>query len=576
EATWDHMNFEGFYYNIDDDLGTETLVVEVCNGNTIPEDGLLYTTTAEPVEFDFSDWGSFNVVGFMAESYFAGYEKGVADKDITNENINLLSKDMLSKVLVDVEDDRMISTGASLPLCEDYELKVIQLDVDGGQAQLELMKDGKSVDTEIVSSPDTYVYEKDLGKLDDVPIVVVYIGNVFAGTESDLVTIEGAFQISDDPITIDNGDEYGEMEITSASGDKIEMRNRENDIDLDEGEKTLIMGNVGFMTSDDGGERYCLFVRRTIGAIAALKIELPESLIVDEEIVITVTADGDPVEGVQVQFAGENLDLTDSDGKVTVTSEEAGTFTIVASKENYDSASVEMRILTESEAEEDPLEIEMPDTAEPGEDVVIKVMHEGDAIENASITWDGDDIGDTDETGSLTYTTEDEGTYTVTTSKEGYLDDSEEIEVAYPSAEFELADFTFPENVSVNKEFTVYVDVTNTGDDSGTYLAELKVNDTVVDSQNVTLDAGDTENIEFTTKIAEAGTTTIEIGTESGEITVTKAKSNTTLIAAVLIVLALLGAVGYLLISTAPEGGWTVGRLSDAIKDKFQRGGKEL
>jgi len=44
----------------------------------------------------------------------------------------------------------------------------------------------------------------------------------------------------------------------------------------------------------------------------------------------------------------------------------------------------------------------------------------------------------------------------------------------------------------------------------------------------------------------------------------------------VLIVLALLGAIGYLLISSAPEGGWTVEKLSDAIKDKFQKGGNKL
>ena len=576
KATWDHMNFEGFYYNIDDDLGTETLVVEDCSGNTIPEDGLVYETTAQLVEFDLSEWGSFKVVGFMAESYFAGYDEDETDDDITNDNINLLSKDMLSKVLIDVEDDRMISTGASLQLEEGYELKIIQLDIDGGQAQIELLKNGRSVDTEIVQSPDTYVYTEDLGKLDDVPLVVVYIDNVFAGTESDLVTIKGVFQISDDPISVDSGDEYGEMEITSASGDKITMKNKENEIDLDEGESVMIMENIGFTTSDDGGDRYYLFVRRTIGSIAALKIELPESLVVGEEIVITITADGDPVEGAQVQFAGENLGLTDSDGKVTITSEEAGTFTIIASKENYDSASEEIRILTESEAEKDPLKIEMPDKVEPEEDVVIMVSYKGDAIENASVSWDGDYIGDTDETGSLTYTAEDEGTYTVTASKEGYLDGSGEIEVAYPSAEFELADLTFPENVSANKEFTVSVDVTNTGDANGTYIAELKVNGSVVDSQNVTLDAGDTGKIEFTTRIAEAGTTTIEIGTESGEITVTKTKSNTALIAAVLIVLALLGAIGYLLISSAPEGGWTVEKLSDAIKDKFQRGGKGL
>jgi S-layer protein (TIGR01567 family) len=569
-SEWNHLNFEGFYYDIDTNHGTETLTIEaISSDGTIEEGKLVYRTEPQLVEFDYDDWGSYQLIGFMAEIYFAGYEKDAAD-DITKDDISLISKDMLSKVLLDVGDDRTLSTGASLELVEGYELKILQLDINGELAQLELLKDGKRVDTDFVDAGETYVYKKDLGKLDDVPIIAIHIGSVFAGTETNMVEIDGFFQISDDYETIDDDDNYGEMEIRSSSKSGITMDNSDS-VTLEEDETIMIMGNVGFEVSDDG-DRYYPFVRRTVGSIAALKIELPESLVVDEEIVITITADGDPVEGVQVQFAGENLDLTDSDGKVRFTSEEAGTFTIVASKENYDSASVEMQILTEAEADRDPLEIEMPDKVEPGEDVVIKVMYGGDAIENASITWDGDYIGDTDETGSLTYTAEDEGIYTVIASKEGYLDGSEEIEVAFPSAEFELADLTFPAEVSANKKFTVSVDVTNTGDDIGTYLAELKVNDSVVDSQNVTLDAGDTEKIEFTTKIAEAGTTTIEIGTESGEITVTEAKSNTALVAAVLIVLALLGAIGYVLISSAPEGGWTVEKLSDAIKDKFQRG----
>nr|QNO48397.1 hypothetical protein OODJKIFO_00001 [Methanosarcinales archaeon ANME-2c ERB4]QNO48486.1 hypothetical protein FBNIIKBJ_00011 [Methanosarcinales archaeon ANME-2c ERB4] len=352
DQTWDHMNFEGFYYNIDDNLGTEELRVEEISGNAIPKDELVYTTTPQLVYFDLSsEWGSYEVIGFMAEPYFAGYDKDETKGGITDEDISLISNDMLSKVLIDVEDDRMISTGASLQLEEGYELKIIQLDTDGGQAQIELLKDGRSVDTEIVKSPDTYVYKKDLGKLDDVPLVAVYLSNIFAGTETDMVTIEGVFQISDDPIPIDAGCKYGEMDITSASSSKIAMKNPD-DIGLNEGGNTMIMDDIGFMTSDDG-DRYALFVRRTIDPIAALKIELPESLIVGEEIVITVTADGDPVEGAEVRFAGENLGLTDSDGKVRFTSEEAGTFTITASKENYDSASIVVRIIGGSTAAAD-------------------------------------------------------------------------------------------------------------------------------------------------------------------------------------------------------------------------------
>ncbi|KAF5419149.1 MAG: hypothetical protein C5S49_00835 [Candidatus Methanogaster sp.] len=346
---WDHMNFEGFYYNLDDDLGTEELQVKEIRSTIIDEGDLVYATTPQLVSFDLSsEWGSYEVIGFMAEPYFAGYDGQETDNAITNDDISLISKDMLSKVLIDVDDNRTISTGASLQLEEGYELKIIQLDTGGGQAQIELLKNGRSVDTEFVRSPDTYVYKKDLGKLDNVPIVAVYIGSVFAGTETDMITIEGIFQISEDYKSVKAGDQYGEMEVTSTSRTGIAMKNPD-DIDLDEGGITRIMGDIGFMTSEDGG-RYALFVRRTVGPIAALGIELPERLIVGEEIVITVTADGSHVEGAQVRFAGENLGSTDPDGEVRFTPDAAGTFIVTASKANYNSASVAVRIIGGSAA----------------------------------------------------------------------------------------------------------------------------------------------------------------------------------------------------------------------------------
>ena len=572
-TTWTPMNFEGFYYDIDKPLGTEKLEIKE-KGTSIGNDKLIYSTTVQSVKFDCSDWGKYNVIGFMAEKYFAGYDEDETD-EITDETISLVSDKMLSKVLIDEDDKHTVSTGASLELQEGYELKIIQLDASGDKAQIELLRNGKSVDTGIIdNTPATYVYTRDIGKADDVPLIAISVDSVFSGTETDMLVIKGIFQISEDYKSVEIGDTYGEMEITSTSNTGITMKN-DDDIDLDKGGKTMIMGDVGIMTSD-GGARYCLFVRRTIGSLPSLAIDVSDPPIVDTEITITITSDGSPVEGAEVKFAGENLGLTDSDGEIRFTSEEAGTFTITARKNNYDPASEEIRILTEDEAEKDPLEIAMLEKVEPGEDVVIKVTSDGDVIEGASVIWDGEDIGETDETGSLTYTTEDAGTYTVTASKAGYLNASEEIKVAFPSAEFELADLTFPAEMSANKKFTITVDVTNTGDADGTYLAELMVDGTAADSTSVDLDAGETTTVEFTHKISKAGTYTIEIGSESGEVAVTKAESNTALVAAALIVLAALGAIGYVLISSAPEGGWTVEKLIEAIKDKFRKGGKGL
>ncbi len=574
DQTWDNMNFEGFYYDIDDDLGTEELRVEN-SGNTIAEGDLIYTTTPDLVRFELSEWGSYEVIGFMAEPYFAGYDEEKTDDEITNDDFSLISKDMLSKVLIDVEDDRSISTGASLQLEEGYELKIIQLDADGGQAQLELIKDGKSIDTDIVKSPDTYVYTKDLGKLDDVPIIAIRIGNVFAGTETAMVTIEGAFQISDDPISIDTGDEYGEMEITTATSSGITMKNKESDIDLEGDETIMITDTIGFKVSEDE-DRYYLFVRRTVGSLDALAIDISETPIVDEELVITVTAtsDGDPVEGADVAVGGENLGLTDSNGEVRHTPGDAGTFTVTASKENYDSASEDVDILTEDEAEKDALDLAMPDVVDPDEEMIIRVTSDGDAIEGAMITWDDEEIGETDDTGSLTYSHEETGTYTVTASKSRYIDASEKITVSIPAAKFELDGISLPAEVATGKSFTTTTNVTNVGDIEGTYRAELVIDDgngTIIDagSQNVTLAVGDTETVQFTYKLAEAGAYTVRIGDKSGEITVTASESKTVLVAVILLLLAVLGGVGYVLISSAPDGGWTAEKLIEAIKEKI-------
>ncbi len=54
--------------------GTETLTTTITEGNKLQEpNGVTYTTTAQKNDFEFEDWGCYNVIGFLAEKYFAGY-----------------------------------------------------------------------------------------------------------------------------------------------------------------------------------------------------------------------------------------------------------------------------------------------------------------------------------------------------------------------------------------------------------------------------------------------------------------------------------------------------------------------
>jgi S-layer protein (TIGR01567 family) len=110
EFTWSPYNFEGFFYDIDDDVGTENLTVRI-TGNKIDDQDLIYETNPRPVQFEFQRWGEYDVIGFMADKYFAGY---IEDTEFTDE-ASIINEGELRKVLIDSDDENPISTGSVLP-----------------------------------------------------------------------------------------------------------------------------------------------------------------------------------------------------------------------------------------------------------------------------------------------------------------------------------------------------------------------------------------------------------------------------------------------------------------------------
>ena len=73
--TWTPQSFSGFYYNAKDDVGTEniTITMDSYSSRTIGTNDLLYSTSPQEVSFTHSAWGKYQVIGFMADKYFAGY-----------------------------------------------------------------------------------------------------------------------------------------------------------------------------------------------------------------------------------------------------------------------------------------------------------------------------------------------------------------------------------------------------------------------------------------------------------------------------------------------------------------------
>lgn len=261
---WTAQNFAGFYYEIDNDLGTEKLTTSITEGSKLEEpSGVTYTTTVQKNDFEFWDWGFYNVIGFQAHKYFAGY---LNDENVDDDNEilfrqstdeNSLSDEQLEEILIDDDTQMTFTSGTPLRLGEGYELLIKSIDISTGMAYLELEKEGQVVDSKVVSpskiystmADETYYYRKDVGESKDLVIIAVHFKNAFRGDGQNLVTIDGIWQISDVPTDVRADTEYDKMRISSVTADTITMDNKDNTVTLSRNKDIPLMGDVKIKTS---------------------------------------------------------------------------------------------------------------------------------------------------------------------------------------------------------------------------------------------------------------------------------------------------------------------------------------
>ncbi|MDD2439209.1 MAG: S-layer protein domain-containing protein, partial [Methanosarcinaceae archaeon] len=560
---WDPFNFEGFYYNMDEGLGTESLEIleDKFNGREIEEKGLIYKAVPQEVEFEYKNWGKFQVLGFMAEKFFAGYTENSTFTG--NDEVSLLSDNVLSKVLVDNDKERSMYTGSDFVLEEGYSLKIKEVDINGEKVWIQLLKDGDLVDDQFLSSGDTYVYENDIGDAENVPQILAKFGEVFAGAEASAVYVEGVFQISDKYITVEDGDSFREMEVSGVSEAGIEMKN-EDDINLKKDDIIDLMGEVKIKVANDNTLRFYPFVEIETegdGTGRGLKLSVPDDIFVEEEFEIEVTADKKAIEAVTIKLDGKSIGKTDKEGILTYSSSETGKFKLTAEKEGYTSANKNIEI--REPKEELSLSVS-PETAYEGDTLTIEVVKAigGEPVEGAEIFVDGDSIGFTDSDGTLTYTTTDSGRLSIKAVKEGFLDKDMTYNVKAFEAIFTYSNLVVPPEVKAGKEAEISITVENTGNAEGETEVELRVNESFVDSQQISLDVGESTRLTFLHAEEVPGIYTVEVGDQTTTYEVTE-KSSILLYALVLLILVIAGGAIYLF----TKGGMNKEELQEKIEE---------
>jgi S-layer protein (TIGR01567 family) len=521
-TVWTPYNFEGFYYSIDENVSTESLTLrEGISGRSINDDALVYSTSPALVKFEQESWGSYEVIGFMAEKYFAGYP---ANTFGNSRNVSVLSDDILSKVLIDDDNRKSMFTGSSIALENGYSLKASEVDVNGNRVLVELYKDGRLLDSGIVPSNGDYIYEADIGGAEDVPMIAVHVSTVFRSRETDAVFIEGIFQISDDYLELSQGDSFGRMEISTISSSGITMRN-EDSISLSRGNTINLMGNVKFRVADDSSVlRFYPFVEIESAAQDQLVIEVPDVFVVGQAAEISVTARDAAVSDVEILLGNQSIGSTGDDGILTYTPSQEGDFTLTANKAGYISGSKDVDIVGTGVLK--LLLSVSPETVREGDQISIMVTDsaENQPVSGADVFFGGQKIeGQTGANGIVSYWVTAPGTFTVNATKAGYEEGETIVEVSEDRASFEFSDLSIePASVEGGDAVTIQVNVTNAGNIAGETEVELLINGESVDSETVSLGAGESTLVEFSHTEEEAGTYTVDVGDLSGSYDVTE------------------------------------------------------
>ena len=247
-------DWAGLYYNLDDGVETEVLNLIIPSAVNTPNKGDLhveYTTIPAFQKYAYDGWADatdaygFAILGFFAEPYVALGKSDVKEWNAANLGTSpdtpAIKATKIAKLIIDDDTKYILKTGATLELGSGYSIIVDQIDVDGNKAYLKLMKDGKELNSSIVNTnstvtttSSTWIFDLTVLGEKNMQVMRVHVKDVFQGTESSLVEIDGLWMVDyQNAKEIKSDDKYGKFECTAADNYVLTFRAEEITLSAD-------------------------------------------------------------------------------------------------------------------------------------------------------------------------------------------------------------------------------------------------------------------------------------------------------------------------------------------------------
>ena len=325
--TWNPYNFAAFWYDADDDLMSEQLIIVEIDSSeirNIPDEKLVYNTTPQAQTYALvddnvasrlgvvsgNDVTQYYIEGWLAEKYVA-----ISTGGSTSSNGHKLSKLLVE--FTDSSDKKTLSTGEAWDLGEGFTLTAGQIDLEGDKVWLSLDKDGKNIDDAVIDTSAggnrVYMYTEDMEGVTDVVLFSCYVDAVFRGTDSNLVQLKYVFLIDNDVLKVKTDETYGNMDVKTASASGITMKN-DGSIDLSKNTDTEIMEDMLFKVADNDTVRFYPYKELTITGVAPAEPEETPTEVETPAVNVTPAEEetpGVPAEGEVTPTAKETVPVTE-------------------------------------------------------------------------------------------------------------------------------------------------------------------------------------------------------------------------------------------------------------------------
>ncbi len=279
--TWDASNFAGFWYDLKDNLSTETLQVTKVTGRNIDgsttqdliymtnktnktlkvvENGKINATDPDIVRLDPAaplKEGKYPVLGWQAQPY-------IPVKGNSKKLVKLILEQGNSSA-----EKKTLTVGETWDIGDGWTLSAQSIDAKASprQAWLVLSKDGVKKDDKIIGQGQVFIFtEKSFAGESDVPLFITSVDSVFAGATSDMVQLRFTWAVGTSVTQVNSGDVFGNMEVTNAQTGSLVLKNKDKSVDLTQDSTTDIMGEMKFRVADDSVNlRYYPMVEYEIG-----------------------------------------------------------------------------------------------------------------------------------------------------------------------------------------------------------------------------------------------------------------------------------------------------------------------